>query len=90
LTPLPLRKGGRQHAGRWPGVKEVALGSDERAMGDCETDAPARQAACTGGRPRTIDTREVLNTILYRNQGGYQWEMMPHDCLRKSTVKVSE
>jgi len=30
--------------------------------------------------------REVLNTILYLNRSGCQWEMLPHDWLPKSTV----
>jgi hypothetical protein len=39
-----------------------------------------------GGRPRTVDMREVINTILYINRTGCQWEMLPHDLLPKSTV----
>jgi putative transposase len=39
-----------------------------------------------GGRPREVDMREVLNTILYLNRTGCQWEMLPHDLLPKSTV----
>ena len=39
-----------------------------------------------GGRPRTISMREVLNTILYLNRTGCQWDMLPHDLLPKSTV----
>ena len=39
-----------------------------------------------GGRPRTVDMREVLNTLLYLNRSGCQWEMLPHDLLPKSTV----
>lgn len=39
-----------------------------------------------GGRPRTVCLREVLNTILYLNRTGCQWEMLPHDLLPKSTV----
>jgi putative transposase len=30
--------------------------------------------------------REVLNTILYQNRSGCQWDMLPHDLLPKSTV----
>ena len=30
--------------------------------------------------------REVLNTILYLNRTGCQWDMLPHDLLPKSTV----
>jgi putative transposase len=39
-----------------------------------------------GGRPRTVDVREVLNTLLYLNRSGCQWDMLPHDLLPKSTV----
>jgi putative transposase len=39
-----------------------------------------------GGRPRTVDIREVINTILYLNRTGCQWDMLPHDLLPKSTV----
>ena len=39
-----------------------------------------------GGRPREVDTREVVNTILYLNRTGCQWDMLPHDLLPKSTV----
>jgi putative transposase len=43
---------------------------------------PARH----GGRPRTVDMREVLNTMLYLNRTGCQWDMLPHDLLPKSTA----
>ena len=39
-----------------------------------------------GGRPRTVCLREVLNTVLYLNRTGCQWDMLPHDLLPKSTV----
>ena len=39
-----------------------------------------------GGRPRTVNMREVINTILYLNRTGCQWDMLPHDMLPKSTV----
>ena len=39
-----------------------------------------------GGRPRELDRREVLNTLLYLNRSGCQWEMLPHDLLPKSSV----
>jgi putative transposase len=39
-----------------------------------------------GGRPRELDMREVLNTLLYLNRTGCQWEMLPHDLLPKSSV----
>ena len=39
-----------------------------------------------GGRPREVNMREVINTILYLNRTGCQWDMLPHDLLPKSTV----
>lgn len=39
-----------------------------------------------GGRPRQVDMREVINTIMYLNRSGCQWDMLPHDLLPKSTV----
>jgi putative transposase len=32
------------------------------------------------------DVREVVNTLLYQNKAGCQWDMLPHDLLPKSTV----
>lgn len=39
-----------------------------------------------GGRPRTVNMREVINTILYLDRTGCQWDMLPHDLLPKSTA----
>ena len=39
-----------------------------------------------GGRPRTINMREVVNSLLYLNRSGCQWDMLPHDLLPKSSV----
>ena len=39
-----------------------------------------------GGRPREVDMREVINTILYQLRTGCQWDYLPHDLLPKSTV----
>jgi putative transposase len=38
------------------------------------------------GRPRTVDLREVINTIQYQARTGCQWDYLPHDLLPKSTV----
>jgi len=46
---------------------------------------PAKQSN-RGGRPRTVDMREGLNTLCYLNRSGCQWERLPHDLLPKSTV----
>ena len=47
---------------------------------------PHLPPAKAGGRPRTVDMREVMNTLLYLNRTGCQWDMLPHDLLPKSTV----
>lgn len=47
---------------------------------------PHIPAAKPGGRPRRVDMREVINTMLYLNRTGCQWDMLPHDLLPKSTV----
>jgi len=39
-----------------------------------------------GGRPREVPMREVINTILYLNRTGCQWDMLPHDLQPKSTA----
>jgi putative transposase len=37
---------------------------------------PARQSP-RGGRPRAVNMREVLNTIVYLNRSGCPWDMLP-------------
>jgi putative transposase len=39
-----------------------------------------------GGRPRTVDLREVVNTLMYQSRTGCQWDYLPHDLVAKSTV----
>ena len=48
--------------------------------------APLVPPSKHGGRPRSVSIREVVNTILYLNRSGCQWDMLPHDLLPKSTV----
>lgn len=47
---------------------------------------PLIPPAKTGGHPRTVDTREVINGIFYVLRTGCTWEMMPHDLPPYSTV----
>jgi putative transposase len=47
---------------------------------------PLIPASKHGGRPRKVNMREVINTILYLNRTGCQWDLLPHDLLPKSTV----
>ena len=39
-----------------------------------------------GGRPRRVDLREVVNTLMYQGRTSCQWDYLPHDLLPKSTV----
>ena len=47
---------------------------------------PLIPQAKPGGRPRTVDLREVINGILYVLRSGCSWRMMPHDLPPWSTV----
>ena len=47
---------------------------------------PLLPAAKSGGRPRTVDLREVVNALFYQDRTGVQWDYLPHDLLPKSTV----
>jgi putative transposase len=40
---------------------------------------PLVPAAKPGGRPRSADTREVVNAILYVARNGVTWRALPHD-----------
>src|SRR6267378_330247 len=46
---------------------------------------PAKQSN-RGGHPRTVNMREVLNTLFSLNRSGCHWDMLPHDLLPQSTV----
>src|SRR4051812_45853210 len=48
--------------------------------------APLIPPAKSGGRPRVVDLREVVNTLFYQNRSGCQWDMLPHDLAPKSTA----
>jgi transposase len=39
-----------------------------------------------GGRPRSVDMREVINAILYLNRTGCAWRLLPHDLPPWGTV----
>lgn len=47
---------------------------------------PLLPPAKHGGRPREVNLREVVNTILFLNRSGCQWDMLPHDLQSKSTT----
>ncbi len=48
--------------------------------------APLIPPARHGGRPRTVNLREVMNGILYVLETGCQWRALPRDLPPKSTV----
>jgi len=48
---------------------------------------PLIPPAKPGGRPRSVDMREVLNTLFYKARTSCAWDYLPHDLLPKSTVR---
>ncbi len=48
--------------------------------------APLIPPAKRGGRPRTVNVREVLNAIFYVLWTGCQWTALPKDVPPRSTV----
>ena len=67
----------------------------ERRGGRCTSDMTDQEWALIaalippakhGGRPRTVDLREVLNAVLYTLETGCQWRALPKDLPPKSTV----
>ena len=40
---------------------------------------PLTPPACSCGRPRKTDLRQVVNAIFYRNRNGCTWRALPHD-----------
>lgn len=42
--------------------------------------------AKSGGRPRQVDMREVINAIFYLVSGGMAWHLLPHDFPKWKTV----
>ena len=47
---------------------------------------PLLPPAKSGGRPRTVELRLVLNTIFYLTKAGCQWAMLPKDLAKRSTA----
>ena len=47
---------------------------------------PLIPAAKSGGRPRTVDVREVLDAICYVVRSGGTWRMIPHDLVPWGTA----
>lgn len=47
---------------------------------------PAKSSPLTGGRPRTVELRTIVNGILYLNRTGCQWRLLPRSFGPWSTV----
>ena len=47
---------------------------------------PLLPPAKPGGRPRTVDLREVVNTLFYQARTSCQWDYLPHDLSPKGTA----
>lgn len=47
---------------------------------------PLLPDAKPGGRPRTVDLREVVNALFYQARTGVQWDFLPHDLIPKGTA----
>src|SRR5438045_3767932 len=47
---------------------------------------PLVPAPKTGGRPATVDRREIVNAIFYVVRNGIEWRALPHDLPRWKTV----
>jgi transposase len=73
---------------------EDRLAADRRGLrypsdltdAECALVAPLIRPAKRGGRPRTVDVREVLNAIFYVLSTGCQWNALPSDLPPRSTV----
>src|SRR5271156_4691492 len=47
---------------------------------------PLLPPAKPGGRPRTVDLREIVNALFYQARTGCQWDFLPHDLAPKGTA----
>ena len=47
---------------------------------------PLIPKAKPGGRPRSVDIREIINAVFYVLRGGIAWRMLPHDLPPWKTV----
>jgi transposase len=47
---------------------------------------PLVTAAKSGGPPREVDMREILNSLLHSARTDCQWDLLPHGLLPKNTV----
>ena len=47
---------------------------------------PLLPPAKSGGRPRSVDLRRILDALLYVLMGGIAWRLLPHDFPKWQTV----
>ena len=75
---------------------DTARAQHSRATGRYPSDMTDREWALVapllpgpkpGGRPRTVDLREVMNAILYLASSGCQWRALPKDFPPMTTVQ---
>lgn len=52
--------------------------------------APLIPTSIAGGRPRTVNIREIINAIFYILSSGGAWRLMPHDLPPWPTVYYYE
>ena len=57
-------------------TKRYASDRDDQ---ECAIIAPLVAQKDGSGKPRTVDIREILNTLFYRTRTGCQWRMFPKD-----------
>lgn len=60
--------------------------SSDLTQGQWKRIAPFIPKPKSGGRPRSVDMREILNAILYVVRSGCAWRLMPHDLPHWRTV----
>ena len=47
----------------------------------------SEQQRLLGGRPRTVDLRQIVNALIYQARTGVQWRLLPHDFPPSGTVR---
>ena len=68
------------------GGPEGAALSEHMTEAEWTLVSPLIRPAKRGGRPRTVDVREVLNAIFHVLSTGCQWQALPKDLPAKSKV----
>ena len=66
---------------------ETDLTDDQWAIIEPLLTTKTAQDIYTGGRPRTVNLRAVVNTLFYRTKTGCQWRMIPHQYPKWNIVR---